>query len=64
MVFPVTLEGLEDRFAFVSLDVDLYQPTAAGLKYFYPRLVNGGCTLIQGYNNRRHMVSGVRLTSL
>jgi len=56
--FPSTLEGLEDSFAFVSLDVDLYQPTAAGLKYFYPRLVNGGCMFIHDYNNRRYM--GVR----
>ncbi|MGA7158427.1 MAG: TylF/MycF/NovP-related O-methyltransferase [Acidobacteriaceae bacterium] len=56
--FPSTLKGLEDSFVFVSLDVDLYQPTASGLEYFYPRLIKGGCMFIHDYNNRRYM--GVR----
>lgn len=56
--FPATTEGLEDTFAFVSLDVDLYKPTVAGLDYFYPRLVKGGCIFIHDYNNRRY--KGVR----
>jgi O-methyltransferase len=56
--FPETSEGLEEDFAFVSLDVDLYKPTAAGLSYFYPRLNKGGCIFIHDYNNRRYM--GVR----
>jgi O-methyltransferase len=42
----------------VSLDVDLYKPTLAGLNYFYPRLVKGGCIFIHDYNNRRY--KGVR----
>jgi O-methyltransferase len=33
-------EGLDEDFAFVGLDVDLYKPMAAGLRYFYPRLSN------------------------
>ena len=33
--FPETAEGLEDRFALVSLDVaDLYKLTLSGLEYF------------------------------
>lgn len=56
--FPATAEGLEDTFALVSLDVDLYKPTVAGLDYFYPRLAKGGCIFIHDYNNRRYM--GVR----
>jgi hypothetical protein len=56
--FPATTEGLEDTFAFVSLDVDLYKPTLAGLNYFYPRLTKGGCIFIHDYNNRRY--KGVR----
>ena len=56
--FPSTAEGLEDTFALVSLDVDLYKPTVAGLDYFYPRLAKGGCLFIHDYNNRRYM--GVR----
>ncbi len=41
--FPDTTEDMpEERFAFVSIDVDLYKPIKAGLEYFYPRLANGG----------------------
>jgi O-methyltransferase len=56
--FPATVDGLEDNFALVSLDVDLYKPTLAGLNYFYPRLAKGGCIFIHDYNNRRY--KGVR----
>jgi O-methyltransferase len=52
--FPETAAGLEDTFALVSLDVDLYKPTAAGLSYFYPRLSHGGCIFIHDFNNRRY----------
>lgn len=49
--FPETTIGLEDEcFAFVSIDVDLYQPTLEGLKYFYKRLSKGGYILIHDYN--------------
>jgi O-methyltransferase len=56
--FPETTNGLEDTFALVSLDVDLYKPTLAGLHYFYPRLSRGGCIFVHDYNNRRF--NGVR----
>jgi hypothetical protein len=56
--FPETVEGLEDRFALVSLDVDLYKPTLSGLEYFYPRLAAGGSIFVHDYNSRRF--SGVR----
>jgi O-methyltransferase len=56
--FPETTNGLEDTFAFVSLDVDLYKPTVAGLNYFYPRLSPGGYIFVHDYNNRRYR--GVR----
>ncbi|MBZ4188244.1 TylF/MycF/NovP-related O-methyltransferase [Niabella beijingensis] len=49
--FPDSLEGLEDVFAFVSLDADLYQPIYEGLQYFYPRLSRGGFIFIHDYNN-------------
>jgi O-methyltransferase len=51
--FPETTDGLEDTFAFVSLDVDLYKPTAAGLNYFYPRLSSGGYMFVHDYSNQR-----------
>lgn len=56
--FPDTAKGVDDNFAFVSLDVDLHDPTLAGLEFFYPRLSKGGFIFVHDYNNRRYM--GVR----
>jgi O-methyltransferase len=56
--FPEVLQGLEERFAIVSIDADLYAPTLAGLTYFYPRLNSGGVIILHDYNNRRF--GGVR----
>ncbi len=49
--FPDTTQWIpkEEKFRFVNLDVDLYQPISAGLKYFYPRLVKNGVILIHDY---------------
>jgi O-methyltransferase len=52
--FPETAKGLETNFCFVSLDVDLYAPTLAGLEYFYPRLEPGGAIFVHDYNNIRY----------
>jgi O-methyltransferase len=52
--FPETAKGLETSFCFVSLDFDLYAPTLAGLKYFYPRLARGGAIFVHDYNNIRY----------
>jgi hypothetical protein len=41
--FPKTLEGMPDeKYAFVSIDVDFEKSMYEGLKYFYPRLSEGG----------------------
>lgn len=40
--FPSVMEDVEDTFAFVSIDMDLYRPILEGLRYFYPRLAVGG----------------------
>ena len=41
--FPETAKGLEDqKFFFVNLDFDLYQPILEGLRFFYPRLSGRG----------------------
>lgn len=37
------------KFSFVHIDVDLYQPTLESLNFFYPRLINGGCIVIDDY---------------
>lgn len=49
---PETFAGLEDeQFAFVLLDVDLYNPTISSLEFFYPRLSAGGYLMVHDYNN-------------
>ena len=49
--FPDTAQGIDDKFCFVSLDADLYQPILAGLEFFYPRLNHGGVIMIHDFNN-------------
>ncbi len=46
---PDTFDGIDDRFAFVSLDMDLYQPTLDGLRWFWPRMERGGCIFVHDY---------------
>ncbi len=50
--FPTTAVGLDGtKFAFIHLDADLYLPTIAGLRFFYPKLSPGGVILIHDYNH-------------
>lgn len=49
--FPDSLDGLEDNFIFVSIDVDFESSIYECLKYFYPRLVNGGMIFVHDYNS-------------
>ncbi len=49
-LFPQTAEPVKDRvFSFVHLDVDLYESTMAGLRFFYPRLCRGGILISHDY---------------
>lgn len=49
--FPDTTKGLEtEKFALVNMDADLYNPTKAGLEFFYPRLLPGGIIIVHDYN--------------
>lgn len=50
--FPESIpaEMTDERFAFAHLDADLYDPTLAGLNFFYPRLNQNGMLLIHDYN--------------
>ncbi|MCX5677956.1 MAG: class I SAM-dependent methyltransferase [Candidatus Omnitrophica bacterium] len=36
-------------FSFVHIDVDLYQPTLDSLRFFFPRIVAGGCIVVDDY---------------
>lgn len=50
--FPESAEGCEElSFCFVSIDVDFEQSILEGLRYFYPRLHQGGAIFIHDYNN-------------
>jgi predicted O-methyltransferase YrrM len=51
--FPDSLSTarLTDRYAIVHLDCDLYQPTAAAIAYFYPRLSPGGLLIMHDYSS-------------
>lgn len=42
-------EVQDRRFAFVHIDVDLYQPTRDSVEFFYPRLSPGGILLCDDY---------------
>jgi hypothetical protein len=49
-LFPDSAATARDlRFSFVHLDVDLYQSTLEGLKFFYPRLCPGGILISHDY---------------
>ena len=50
--FPDTASGMEGcRFCFVMLDADLYNPTKAGLEFFYPRMNSGGYIFLHDYTS-------------
>ncbi|CAN5298421.1 hypothetical protein BH09BAC3_BH09BAC3_18570 [soil metagenome] len=50
--FPGTASTIQEtNYALVHLDADLYQPTLAGLHYFYRRLSPGGVIIIHDYNH-------------
>lgn len=51
-LFPKTSEGLEnERYGFVSLDVDFGDSTLSGMEYFYPRLIENGYIFVHDYNH-------------
>lgn len=49
--FPASAADVDDRFCFVSLDADLYEPLLSGLQFFYPRLENKGYIFVHDFNN-------------
>ena len=49
--FPESLDGLEERFCLVSLDVDFEAATLEGLRYFWPRLSPDGYLLLHDWGN-------------
>lgn len=51
-LFPDSLNGLEDQFAFVSIDVDFEKSIYDCMDYFYPRMLGGGGYIfVHDYNS-------------
>ena len=48
---PVLTSLPEAAWAFVHIDVDLYEPTRACLEYFHPRLADGGVIICDDYGS-------------
>jgi O-methyltransferase len=57
-IFPESAAELDEEFCFVSLDADLYAPVYEGLRYFYPRLREGGTLLLHDCDNIRFRGAG------
>ena len=54
--FPASAADCEnERFCFVSLDADLYDPIYEGLRFFWPRLAQGGYIFVHDYNNPEYL---------
>lgn len=47
--FPDTAVGLEEKFCFVRIDLDLYAPTRSALEIFKPLMNEGGIILVHDY---------------
>ena len=52
--FPDTAIDVDDKFCFVNLDADLYQPIYEGLRFFYPKLEKGGYIFVHDFNNAEY----------
>jgi hypothetical protein len=49
--FPETAACIfDERFSYVHLDLDLYEPTWAALRFFYQRLLPGGRLIVHDYS--------------
>lgn len=57
-LFPGSARGIEAEFKFVSIDVDFEESIYESLKWFYPRMVEGGYIFVHDYNEPH--LSGVR----
>ncbi len=47
--FPESADGIKDRFCFVNLDMDLYQPQLEGLRFFWGKMEEGAVILLHDY---------------
>jgi O-methyltransferase len=50
--FPESARNFRDQVALVNMDADLYNPTKAGLEFFYPLLSPGGVIMVHDFNHK------------
>lgn len=48
---PETFVNVDSQFCFVNLDMDLYAPQLAALRFFSKKMVKGGVILVHDYYN-------------
>lgn len=48
-LFPETAKELNINFVFVNLDMDIYEPTYEGLKFFWEKLTPGGVIFVHDF---------------
>jgi O-methyltransferase len=48
----------EQRYQFVSIDCDLYEPHLECLEYFYPRMARGGVLFFDDYHSVHYPMAG------
>lgn len=48
-IFPESAIGIEDKFCFVNLDMDLYKPTIEGLNFFEKRMSRQSIILVHDF---------------
>jgi len=55
----VTLPALpEQRYHFVNIDCDLYEPHIECLEYFYPRMASGSIVFFDDYHSVEFPMAG------
>lgn len=47
--FPDSVSDIDDKFCFINLDMDLHIPMLNGLRFFWDKMVDGGCILLHDY---------------
>lgn len=47
--FPDSAKGVKGTFMFVNLDLDLYEPTIQGLRFFKDKMSSGAAILVHDY---------------
>ena len=51
---PEVFNLIDDKeYAYVNIDVDLYDPTKSSIEYFWPKLIKGGVLICDDYGSEK-----------